>query len=99
MEEEEEDDDEEEGAPRLAFRCGAPSREEMVKGTILVIGRVEGVRRAAGPRVPLVLTAIRCALGGVGFLRDHVRSSEAEAGEVEGRGKEGLAPPSRRRLT
>ena len=46
-------------ARRLAFCCGAPSREEMVGGTILGIGRVEGVRRAAGPKVPLVLTGIR----------------------------------------
>ena len=27
--------------------------------TIVGIGRVEGVRRAAGPRVPLILTGIR----------------------------------------
>ena len=47
------------------------------------------MRRVAGSRVPLVLTGIRRALGGVGFLRDHVRISEAETGEVEGLGKGG----------
>ena len=58
-EEEEEEEEEGEVGQRLAFRCGAPSREELIGGTILVIGRVEGVRRVAGPRVPLVLTGIR----------------------------------------
>ena len=58
-EEEEKKEEEEEVVRRLAFRCGAPSREEMIEGTVLVIGRVEGVRRVAGPRVPLVLTGIR----------------------------------------
>ena len=58
-----------------------------------------GVRRVAEPRAPLVLTRIRSALGGVGSLRDHVSISEAETGDVEGRGKAGLAPPRRRRVT
>ena len=87
------------GGARLAFLCGAPSRDEVIGRTVRAVDRAGGVRRVAGPRAPLVLTRIRSALGGVGSLRDHVSISEAETGDVEGRGKGGLAPPRRRRVT
>ena len=58
-----------------------------------------GSRPGRGCEAPLVLTKICSALGGVGFLRDHVSISEAETGDVEGRGKGGLAPPRRQRVT
>ena len=49
------------GGRRGCTAVGVPlwRLEEMIEGTVLVIGRVEGVRRVAGPRVPLVLIGIR----------------------------------------
>ena len=73
----------------MAFLCGAPSQDEVIGRTVGAVDQPGGVRRVAGPRVPLVLTRIRSALGGAGSLRDHVSISEAETGDVEGRGKGG----------
>ena len=83
----------------MAFLRGTPSRDEVIGRTVRAVDQTGGVRRVPGPRAPLILTRIRSALGGVGSLRDHVSISKAETRDVEGRGKGGLAPPRRRRVT